>query len=331
MKRREFITFFSATAVAWPLVARAQRSIGIRRIGLIIGATEESDPESQARITAFREGLAALGWIEGGNIRIDYRFGGGDADRIRNLVAELVRSSPDLIVANSSPVIAALKQATNTIPVVFAIVVDPVGQGFISSLARPGGNITGFTLIDFAIIGKWLEMLKQVAPSMRKAILLFNPETAPFYPVFLREFGEVPSWLAVELAAAPVRDEAEVETVVSGLASEPGGGLITAADVFTVAHRALIISLAEHYRLPAVYQFRQFAAEGGLMSYGPDTADIFRRSASYVDRILKGANPADLPAQAPTKFELVINLKTAKAMGLDVPLHLQQLADEVIE
>src|SRR5713101_520436 len=197
MRRREFIALFGMVAVAWPFIARAQRSIQVRRIGLIIGATEENDPESQARITAFREGLAALGWIEGRNIRIDYRFAGGDADRIQNLVAELVRSGPDLIVANSSPVIAALKQATNTIPVVFAIVVDPVGQGFISSLARPGGNITGFTLVDFAIIGKWLEMLKQIAPSLRKAALLFNPETAPFYPVFLSEFGQVPSWLAV--------------------------------------------------------------------------------------------------------------------------------------
>jgi putative ABC transport system substrate-binding protein len=328
--RREFITFFGA-AVIWPLKARAQQSAQIRRIGLIIAATEENDPEAQARITAFREGLAALGWIEGRNIRIDYRFAGGDADRMRNLVAELVRSSPDLIVANGSPLVAALKQATNAIPVIFAVINDPVGQGFISSLARPGGNITGFTFVDFAILGKWLEMLKRIAPGVRKAILLFNPETAPFYPVFLRELGEVPSRLAAGLAAAPVRDQTEIETVVSRLASGPGTGLITAADVFTTAHRALIISLAERYRLPAVYPYRQFAAEGGLMSYGPDSADIFRRSASYVDRILKGANPADLPAQAPTKFELVINLKTAKTVGLDVPLHLQQLADEVIE
>jgi putative ABC transport system substrate-binding protein len=330
MRRREFIVLLGGAA-AWPLAVRAQQSVQMRRIGFIIGATEENDLESQARVTAFREGLAALGWIEGRNIRIDYRFAGGDVDRIQKLVAELVRSGPDLIVANSSPVIAALKQATRTIPIVFAVVVDPVGQGFISSLARPGGNITGFTLIDFVMLGKWLEMLKQMAPGVRRAILLFNPETAPFYAVFMREFGEVPSWLAVGLAAAPVRDEADVETAVARLASEPGGGLITAADVFTVSHRALIITLAERYRLPAVYQFRQFVVEGGLMSYGPDTADIFRRSASYVDRILKGANPADLPAQAPTKFELVINFKTAKALGLDVPVHLQQLADEVIE
>jgi len=330
MRRREVVSLL-AGAVAWPLVARAQRSERVRRIGVIMAATEEKDPESQGRITAFREGLAALGWTEGRNIRIDYRFGGGDPDRIGNVAAELVRSGPDLIVASTTAATAALKQATNTIPVVFAVVNDPVGQGLISSLARPGGNITGFTYADFALLGKWLEMLKQIAPGVRKAILLFNPETVPYYPVFLRELGEIPSRLGAELAAAPVREEVQIETVVAKLASERGGGLIAAGDPFILAHRALIISLSERYRLPAVYYSRQFAAEGGLISYGPDIHDIFRRSASYVDRILKGANPADLPAQAPTKFELVINLKTAQALGLDVPLHLQRLADEVVE
>jgi putative tryptophan/tyrosine transport system substrate-binding protein len=331
MRRREFISIFGAATVILPLAARAQQSGQIRKIGLIMGGTEESDPESHARLTAFRKGLAVLGWIEGRNIRIDYRFAGGDPDRIGDVVTELVRSGPDLIVANTTAATAALKQATDTIPVVFAVVNDPVGQGFISSLARPGGNITGFTYADFTLLGKWLEMLKQIAPGVRKAILLFNPETVPYYPVFLRELGEVPSRLGSELAAAPIREEVEIETVVAKVASERGGGLIAAGDPFILAHRALIISLAERYRLPAVYFSRQFAAEGGLMSYGPDIYDIFRRSASYVDRILKGANPADLPAQAPTKFELVINLKTAQALGLEVPLHLQQLADEVIE
>jgi putative tryptophan/tyrosine transport system substrate-binding protein len=330
MKRREVVALL-AGAVAWPLVARAQRPERVRRIGVIMAATEEKEPESQGRITAFREGLAALGWTEGRNIRIDYRFGGGDPDRIGNVVVELVRSGPDLIVASTTAATAALKQATNTIPVVFAVVNDPVGQGLISSLARPGGNITGFTYADFALLGKWLEMLKQIAPGVRKAILLFNPETVPYYPGFLRELGEVPSRLGAELAAAPVREEVEIETVVAKLASERGGGLIAAGDPFILAHRTLIISLSERYRLPAVYYSRQFAAEGGLISYGPDIHDIFRRSASYVDRILKGANPADLPAQGPTKFELVINLKTAQALGLDIPLHLQRLADEVIE
>jgi putative tryptophan/tyrosine transport system substrate-binding protein len=330
MKRREVVALL-AGAVAWPLVARAQRPERVRRIGVIMAATEEKEPESQGRITAFREGLAALGWTEGRNIRIDYRFGGGDPDRIGNVVVELVRSGPDLIVASTTAATAALKQATNTIPVVFAVVNDPVGQGLISSLARPGGNITGFTYADFALLGKWLEMLKQIAPGVRKAILLFNPETVPYYPGFLRELGEVPSRLGSELAAVPVRDEVEIETVVAKLASERGGGLIAAGDPFILAHRTLIISLSERYRLPAVYYSRQFAAEGGLISYGPDIHDIFRRSASYVDRILKGTNPADLPAQGPTKFELVINLKTAQALGLDMPLHLQRLADEVIE
>jgi putative ABC transport system substrate-binding protein len=268
MKRREFIALLGG-GLFWPLTTRAQQSVQVRKIGLIIG-TEENDPVSQVRITAFREGLAALGWIEGRNIRIDYRFGRADADRIRNLAAELVRSGPDLIVANTSPVVKAVKQATTTIPVVFTAVNDPVRQGFISSLARPGGNITGFTFVDLPTLGKWLEMLKQIAPDVRKAFLLFNPETAPYYPDFLREFREVPSWLAAQLVAAPVRDEAEVEIVVSRLASEPASGLIAAADPFILAHRALIINLAERYRLPAVYYTRQLAAEGGLMSYGPD-------------------------------------------------------------
>jgi putative tryptophan/tyrosine transport system substrate-binding protein len=223
MRRREFIAVLGGVAVIWPLTTRAQQPSQIPRIGLIMGGTEENDPESQARIAAFREGLAALGWTEGRNIRIDYRFAGGDPDRIRNLVAELVRSGPDLIIANSSPVIAALKQATNTIPVVFASVSDPVGQSFISNLARPGGNITGFAYAEFTLLGKWLEILKEIAPGVRKAILLFNPETAPFYPVFLRDFWEIPSRLAAELIAGPARNEAEIETVVSRLASEPGG------------------------------------------------------------------------------------------------------------
>jgi putative tryptophan/tyrosine transport system substrate-binding protein len=211
------------------------------------------------------------------------------------------------------------------------VVNDPVSQGFIASLARPGGNITGFSLIEPAMVGKWLEFLKEMAPGIRRATLLFNPETAPYYPIFLRELGSAPSSLAIGLAAAPVHNEAEVEEAVAALAREPAGGLITAADPFTYVHRAVIMRLAQHHRLPAVYAFRQFVAEGGLMSYGPDTVDIARRSASYVDRVLKGEKPADLPVQQPTKFDLAINLKTAKALGLDVSWQLQQLADEVME
>jgi len=245
--------------------------------------------------------------------------------------AEIVSSAPDLIVASSTPVLVALKQATRTIPIVFSVVNDPVGQGFIASQGRPGGNITGFTFVEFVLIGKWLEMLKEIAPGIRRMMLIFNPQTAPYYPVFLHEFGQVPAAFAVELAAKPVHNEAEVETAVLTLAHEPGGGLIVAPDPFINTHRGLIMALAERHRLPAIYSFRQYVTEGALMSYGPDTADIVRRSASYIDRILKGETPADLPVQAPTKYQLVINLKTAKALGLTVPLIMQMTADEVIE
>jgi putative ABC transport system substrate-binding protein len=245
--------------------------------------------------------------------------------------SEIVSSAPDLILASSTPVLAALKQATRTIPIVFSVVNDPLGQGFIASLGRPGGNITGFTFVEFALIGKWLEMLKEIAPGVRRMMLMFNPQTAPYYPVFLHEFGQAPAALAVELAAKPVHNEAEVETAVIALAHEPGGGLIVAPDPFINTHRGLIMALAGQHRLPAIYSFRQYVTEGALMSYGPDTADIVRRSASYVDRILKGETPADLPVQAPTKYQLVINLKTAKTLGLTVPLIMQMTADEVIE
>jgi putative ABC transport system substrate-binding protein len=329
IRRREFISALCGAA-AWPLAAHAQQPGGMRRIGILQGLAE-SDPETQARTAAFRQELEALGWTEGRNIRIDYRFAGGNAARVQTYATELVGSAPDLIVGHSSPVVAALKQATSTIPIVIAVVNDPVGQGFVASLARPGGNITGFAFVEFTMVGKWLELLKEMAPGVRRVGLIFSPQTAPYYAIYLRKFEAVPTTLAAELAAAPVRDEAEVEAAIAGIAREPAGGLIAAADPFTRAHRALIMRLAQHHRLPTVYGFRQFVAEGGLMSYGPDTVDIVRRSASYVDRILKGAAPADLPIQQPTKFELAINLKTAKSLGLDVPLHLQQLADEVIE
>jgi ABC-type uncharacterized transport system substrate-binding protein len=329
VKRRQFITLVGGAA-AWPLAARAQQTEGMRRIGFLHGLAE-NDPEAQGRIKAFRYGLEALGWTEGRNIQVDYRFASGDAALARAHTEELVRLAPELIVGYTTPVIAALKHATRTIPIIFALVNDPVGQGFIASLARPGGNVTGFTFIDFAMVGKWLEMLKEMAPDVRRAALLFNPETAPYYPVYLREFGTVPTTLAVELTAAPVRDETEIEAAVTAVAREPGGGLIAAADPFNTARRAQIMTLAQRHQLPAIYYLRQFAAEGGLMSYGPDPNDIVRRSASYVDRILKGVKPADLPVQAPTKFDLVVNLTTAKALGLEVPATLLARADEVIE
>jgi putative ABC transport system substrate-binding protein len=329
MRRREFIAGFSMSTLA-SVAAIAQQNKRMRRIGVLLGSTTEHDPEAEARVMALRQGLEELGWVDGRNVRIDYRFAGGDADRIRTYVSELVISAPDLILANSSPVIAELKRTTGTIPVVFAVVTDPVNQGFVTSLAHPGGNITGFTLIEFEIIGKWLELLKGMVPRITRARLLFNPVTGPFFETWLRELGAT-SAILTELKAAPVRDRADIETTMAALSEESDAGLITGADVFTVANRSLIIGLAERYRLPAMYQFRQFAVEGGLMSYGPDTADIFRRAAAYVDRILKGANPAELPVQQPTKYQLVLNLKTAKALGLAVLPSLLARADEVIE
>jgi putative ABC transport system substrate-binding protein len=328
MKRREFITLLGGAAT-WPVVARAQQP-AMRRV-VFLHALAENDPEAQARIVAFRQGLETLGWTEHRNIQIEHRFSAGDFAQIRAYTAELVSSAPDIIVASSTPVITALKQATRTIPIVFSVVNDPVGQGFIASLARPGGNITGFTFIEFAMVGKWLQLLKEMAPHVRRVVLIFNPQTAPYYPIYLREFGAVPATLAAELAAAPVRDEAEVEAAIAALARGPAGGLIAAPDPFINTRRGLIMALAERHRLPAVYGFRQYVTEGALMSYGPDTADIVRRSASYVDRILKGEKPADLPIQQPTKFELVINLKTAKALGLEITPMLLARADEVIE
>ena len=328
MKRREFITLLGGTAAMWPLAARAQQAERVRRIGLLQGLAE-TDPEAQARTVAFRQALDVLGWIEGRNIRIDYRFAGGDSARVQTYAAELVNSAPDLIVAHSSPVAAALKQATRIIPVVIAMVNDPVSQGFVTSLARPGGNITGFAFVEFPIVGKWLEMLKEIAPGIRRAMLIFNPQTAPYYSNYVREL-EAASPTA-ELSAVPVRDEVDLKAAIAALANEPPGGLIAAADPFISAHRALIVRLAQHHRLPTVYPWRQFVAEGGLMSYGPDTVDVVRRSASYVDRILKGSTPAELPVQQPTKFQLAINLKTAKSLRIDIPATMLARADEVIE
>ena len=242
-----------------------------------------------------------------------------------------MRSAPDLLVGSGTPITGALKQATDAIPIVFNLVNDPVGQGLVASLSRPGGNITGFSFIDFPLIGKWLEMLKQIAPGITRVTLIFNPNTTPFYPAFLQELGGAPALLAVELSASPVHDMAEIEAAITAFAREPAGSLIAAPDAFINNHRRTIMALSERNRIPAIYAFRQFVTEGALISYGPDTAEIVRRSASYVGRILKGEKPSDLPVQAPTKYELAINLKTAKALGLEVPPTLLAIADEVIE
>jgi len=328
VKRREFITLLGGASV-WPLAARAQQGERMRRIGVLMVSAD--DPEGQARVTALKQGLQDLGWTDGRNIQIETRFGGADAGRIRVQAAELVALAPDVLVGQGTPVVRALRQATSSIPIVVAAVNDPVEQGFVSSLAHPGGNITGFTLINFQMVGKWLQMLKEAAPGVSRAALMFNPDTASSYYANLRSFEAEPRSIAVEVTAAPVRDTAEVEGAIAKLGREPGGGLIVAPDPFTLVHNQLFIRLAQQHRLPAVYAYRTFVAQGALMSYGPDPYDNFRRSASYVDRILKGAKPADLPVQQPTKFELAINLKTAKALGLQIPDKLLALADEVIE
>jgi putative tryptophan/tyrosine transport system substrate-binding protein len=326
--RREFITLLGGAAAAWPLAARAQQLERMRRMGLLMVA---DDREGQARGRALKQGLQELGWTEGRNIQIETRFAGADAGRMRADAAELVALAPDVIVGYTTPIVRALRQATSSIPIIMAAVNDPVEQGLVSSLAHPGGNVTGFMLIDFQMVGKWLEILKEVAPGVSRAELMFNPDTSPHYYVYLRSFEATPRSVAVEVTAAPVRDTAEIERTIAKLGREPGGGLIVAPDAFTVVHHQLFIRLAQEHRLPAVYAFRTYVPQGALMSYGPDPYDNFRRSASYVDRILKGGKPADLPVQQPTKFELAINLKTAKALGLQIPDKLLALADEVIE
>jgi putative tryptophan/tyrosine transport system substrate-binding protein len=330
MRRREFIALVGGAALAWPLAARAQQRAQMRRI-VFLHALAEHDPEVQARIAAFRQGLEMFGWMENRNVHIEHRYSAGDVAQMQAHTAELVSSAPDIIVANSTPVIASLKQAIRTTPIVFAMLNDPLGQGFVASLSRPGGNITGFTFIDFPLIGKWLEILTEIAPKVRRVGLVFNPQTGPYFPIFLRDFGAAATSLQTEISAKPVRDGAEIDAAITALAREPGGGLISSPDPFINTHRRLIMALAERHRVPAIYGLRQFITEGALITYGPDSIDIVRRSASYVDRILKGEKPGDLPVQAPAKYELTINLKTAKALGLEIPPKLLALADEVIE
>ncbi len=327
-RRREFIAGVAGAAV-WRVAARAQLPDRMRRVGCLY-AFAENDPIVQARVAVLREGLAQLGWTEH-NVRIEERFAEGHADQMQVYAAELVGSAPDVIVANSTPALAALKQATRTIPIIFSVVSDPVGQGFVASLGHPGGNITGFSFAEFAMLGKWLETLKEIAPGVKRIALVFNPQVAPYYSTFLRDFEGAAATLAAELSATPVREEAEIEAAVSAFSREPGGGLIVAPDPFMNTHRALVIALAERHRLPVIYGNQSFVRDGGLISYGPETLDIVRRSTSYVDRILRGGRPGELPVQAPAKYELLINLKTAKALGLTVPVTLRVRADEVIE
>ena len=330
MNRREFITLVGG-AVAWPFAAHAQRLERMRLIGVLMGYAE-SDPDAQANLSAFRESLQKLGWSESHNIRIDTRWPiPADLESMQRFAKELVALQLDVILSHITPTTAALLQQTHTIPIVFATVSDPVGSGFVASFPHPGGNVTGFTSIEPTMAGKWAELLKEIAPRIARVALLFNPVTAPYAEYFLKPLKAAAPSIGVEVIAATVRDTSELEAVVAAQSREPNSGLIVTPDSFMDVHRVEVTSLAARYRLPAVYPFHQFPEVGGLLSYGNDQLDNYRRAAVYVDRILRGAKPSDLPVQAPVKFELVINLKTAKALGLDVPAQLQQRADEVIE
>ena len=326
--RRDFITLLGGAA-AWPLAARAQQGDRMRRIGVLMPGVAD-DPEYQARNAAFLQGLGALGWIIGSNVRIDYRWAAGNAERYRQYAAELAALAPDAILTASSPALAALQQATRTVPIVFVNVIDPVGSGFVDSLARPGGNTTGFLLFEYSLSGKWLELLKQIAPNVTRAGVFRDTGN----PAGNAQFGAIQTMapsLGVEVSPVNLRDASDIERAVMAFARSANGGLIVTGSPTAAVHRALIIELAARYRLPAVYYARWFVASGGLVSYGPDFIDQHPRAAGYVDRILKGEKPSDLPVQAPVKYELAINLKTAKALGLEVPPMLLARADEVIE
>ena len=328
MRRREFITLVGSAAVV-PLVAGAQQSESMRRVGVLM-STAADDREGQARIAAFRQGLQKLGWTEGQNVRLDIRWAGGNADLDRKFAAELVALTPDVILATASPTVAALQGATRTVPIVFAHAVDPVGAGFVDSLARPGGNATGFVLFEYGISAKWLELLKEIAPSVTRAGVLRDPAMAAGTGQFGALQSVAPSF-GVELSPVNVRDAGEIERVVTAFARSSNGGLIVTASPLATLHRDLIVALAARHKLCAVYNLRLFVTAGGLISYGSDVPDLLRRAAGYVDRILKGEKPADLPVQAPTKFEMVVNIKTARALGITVPPSLLARADEVIE
>jgi putative ABC transport system substrate-binding protein len=328
MRRREFITLIGGS-MAWPLAARAQPARPVRLIGVLMNYAE-TDPVSQSLVAAFAQGLQQLGWTIGQNVQIDYRWGGGDAEARRKRAAELVALAPDVILAHSSAALAPLLQVTRTVPIVFTVVADPVGAGYVEGLARPGGNATGFTNFEYGIAGKWLELLKEIAPGVTRVAVLRETAIAAGPAQFGALQGSASS-LGVELRPVDVRDADEIERAIAAFAQGSNSGLIVTGSPAAVFHRELIISLAARHQLPAVYNNRVYAGSGGLISYGPDFVDQFRRAAGYVDRILKGEKPADMPVQASTKYELVINLKTAKALGLKIPPTLLARADEVIE
>ena len=328
MKRREFIGLLGG-ALAWPLAARAQQRQRMRRVGVFTPGTAD-DPEHKTRDAAFLQGLGELGWIVGRNLRIDYRWGAGDYERFRAMAAELIELNPDVILAQGSSTVTALQKTSGTVPIVFANVTDPVGSSLVATMARPGGNATGFVTTEFGFSAKWLELLKELAPRVTRVAVLRSSAVASQIALFGGIQSVAPA-LGVELRPIDTRDAGEIERAVAAFAGEPNGGLIAASGSGVLLHRELIVALAARYRLPAVYAYRSHVVSGGLASYGPDSIDQFRRAAQYVDRILKGERPADQPVQAPTKYELVINLKTAKVLGIEMPASVLARADEVIE
>jgi putative ABC transport system substrate-binding protein len=329
LKRRAFITLLGSAAAAWPLAARAQQPAAAKRVGVLMG-TADSDPDQRAMVSVFSQTLAELGWKEGINIHIESRWAAGDNSRLGTLAEELARLTPDAIFAQGTPATVALRHAAPTTPVVFVNVSDPVTTGLVSSLGHPGGNITGFTNYEFSMGGKWLEILKEISPSIARVAVVYNPDN-PVMRENLNSIEVAGPKLGIKVAARPGRNPEDFERAIGTWGSETNGGLLVLQDFLTLAHRDLIIALAERYRLPAGYAQRVFAAEGGLFSYGIDAKDLFHRGAGYVDRILKGSKPADLPVQRPTKYELIINLRTARALGIEVRPDVLSLADEVIE
>ena len=329
MRRRDLIRAIAYSATAWPFTARTQQSDRSRLIGVLINALE-NDQEMQASLIALKQELERLNWLDGGNARFDIRFTGGNLDQMRGLTKEMVAMQPDVIFVHTTALVAVAQKETSTIPIVFVMVSDPVGSGFVASLARPTGNLTGLLAYEESIVGKWLGMLKEIAPQMKRVAFIANPEATTYY-YFLRTAQQVAQSFAIELVPSPVDTASDIEDVIRSFADTPNGGLFFPPNVASQAHRDLVIGLAARYRLPAVYAFRYFPLEGGLMSYGIEQVDVFRQAASYVDRILRGAKPADLPVEAPTAYKTVVNLKTAKALGLDVPPSLLVRADEVIE
>jgi len=331
MNRRDLIAGLAATTVAWPAALRAQQSERLRRVGVLIDFPE-NDPFTRGIVTAFKQALAGFGWVEGKNIRIDYRYAAGDPTLQKPYAAELVGLKPEVILASPGSVVAALQEQTHTIPIVFVLMPDPVGLGFVQSLARPGGNITGFSSFDAPLMGKWLELLKEIAPSITRVAVIFNPQTAvAVAPTFNRAIVAAGPSFGITVTPAPVLDDAAIEAAIAAVAREPGGGLITLPDAFNATHRDAIIAAATRHRLPLMGLAELFSRAGALMSYGFDPIDLHAKAASYIDRILRGASPADLPVQYPTKYALIINLKTATAIGLTVPQSILARADEVIE